>query len=417
MRSLYFQLMTHSNKALIYALIAAFSGFLFGFDMVVISGADQVLQNIWSSSDLFHGLVVMSMALWGTVLGSIYGHIPTDRFGRKKTLLLIGLLFALSAIGSALANDPYFFAAARFLGGLGIGVSTIAAPAYITEIAPDHRRGMMVGLYQFNIVFGILAAYLSNYYFADFGPDSWRWMLGVQVIPAVVFSMACVVLKDSHRWEVQSNNNTFSLWDSKYRRILWLTFFIAFFNQFSGINAFLYYAPRIFELAKLDPEISALSSVGVGIINLIFTMAGLSLIDRFGRKALLTIGGLGYIVSLGLVSLYFLLGWTGISVSLFFIFFIAAHAIGQGAVIWVFISELFPDQLRAKGQAFGATIHWLLAAIIPSLMPFLFEVIGAASVFGFFTLMMILQLAWIRIKVPETKGKSLDVLHQELNVK
>lgn len=417
MRSLYIQFMTNSNKALIYALIAAFSGFLFGFDMVVISGADQVLQTIWSSSDLFHGLVVMSMALWGTVLGSIYGHIPTDRFGRKNTLLLIGVLFALSAIGSALANDPYFFAIARFLGGLGIGVSTIAAPAYITEIAPDHRRGMMVGLYQFNIVFGILAAYLSNYYFADFGAEAWRWMLGVQVIPAVIFSMACVFLKDSHRWDAQSKFNTNSLWDSKYRRILWLTFFIAFFNQFSGINAFLYYAPRIFELAKLDPEIAALSSVGVGIINLIFTMAGLSLIDRFGRKSLLTIGGIGYIVSLGLVSLYFLMGWSGISVSLFFIFFIAAHAIGQGAVIWVFISELFPDHLRAKGQAFGATIHWLLAAIIPSLMPFLFEKIGAAAVFGFFTLMMILQLAWIRIKVPETKGKSLDVLHQELNVK
>lgn len=402
--------MMNARKPILFAVIAAFSGFLFGFDMVVISGADQTLQNLWQSSDLFHGWVVMSMALWGTVIGSVFGHKPTDLLGRKKTLLGVGILFALSALGSAFANDPYTFAFARFLGGIGIGVSTVAAPAYIAEIAPANQRGRLVGLYQFNIVFGILAAYLSNFYFAKFGADAWRWMLGIQIVPASLFSLLTLRLEESTRINADSLTSSEQIYDPKYRRILWLTFFIAFFNQFSGINAFLYYAPRIFELAQLSEDAAALSSIGVGLINLIFTMLGLLMIDRFGRKTLLTIGGIGYVVSLALITFYF----SGIWVSMFFFLFIAAHAVGQGAVIWVLISELYPDHLRAKGQAFGSTTHWVLAAIIPALMPYLFEKVGAATVFGFFTLMMVIQLFWIRLKVTETKGKSLDQIHQEL---
>lgn len=402
--------MMNARKPILFAVIAAFSGFLFGFDMVVISGADQTLQNLWQSSDLFHGWVVMSMALWGTVIGSVFGHKPTDLLGRKKTLLGVGILFALSALGSAFANDPYTFAFARFLGGIGIGVSTVAAPAYIAEIAPANQRGRLVGLYQFNIVFGILAAYLSNFYFAKFGADAWRWMLGIQIVPASLFSLLTLRLEESTRINADSLTSSEQISDPKYRRILWLTFFIAFFNQFSGINAFLYYAPRIFELAQLSEDAAALSSIGVGLINLIFTMLGLLMIDRFGRKTLLTIGGIGYVVSLALITFYF----SGIWVSMFFFLFIAAHAVGQGAVIWVLISELYPDHLRAKGQAFGSTTHWVLAAIIPALMPYLFEKVGAAAVFGFFTLMMVIQLFWIRLKVTETKGKTLDQIHQEL---
>lgn len=402
--------MMNARKPILFAVIAAFSGFLFGFDMVVISGADQTLQNLWQSSDLFHGWVVMSMALWGTVIGSVFGHKPTDLLGRKKTLLGVGILFALSALGSSFANDPYTFAFARFLGGIGIGVSTVAAPAYIAEIAPANQRGRLVGLYQFNIVFGILAAYLSNFYFAKFGADAWRWMLGIQIVPASLFSLLTLRLEESTRINADSLTSSEQISDPKYRRILWLTFFIAFFNQFSGINAFLYYAPRIFELAQLSEDAAALSSIGVGLINLIFTMLGLLMIDRFGRKTLLTIGGIGYVVSLALITFYF----SGIWVSMFFFLFIAAHAVGQGAVIWVLISELYPDHLRAKGQAFGSTTHWVLAAIIPALMPYLFEKVGAAAVFGFFTLMMVIQLFWIRLKVTETKGKTLDQIHQEL---
>ncbi|MEN9699801.1 MAG: hypothetical protein RLZZ301_999 [Bacteroidota bacterium] len=386
----------------------------FGFDMVVISGADQVLQALWKSSDFFHGTVVMSMALWGTVLGSVYGHLPTDRFGRKKSLLFVGLLFSISAIGSAFANDPYTFAAARFIGGIGIGISTIAAPTYISEIAPASKRGQLVGLYQFFIVAGILSAFLSNYLFADFGANAWRWMLGIQALPALLFSVLTLQLTESSRTTTQTQASTQRIFDPKYRRILWLTFFIAFFNQFSGINAFLYYAPRIFELAHLSNNAAAISSIGVGVVNLIFTMLGLVLIDRFGRKSLLKIGGMGYVISLTLVSLYFGFDWTGSSVTYFFFAFIASHAIGQGAVIWVFISELFPNQLRASGQAFGSTVHWVLAALIPALMPWLFKVIGATSVFAIFLFMMLIQLFWIRYYVPETKGKTLEELNQEL---
>jgi MFS family permease len=402
--------MMNSRKPILFAVIAAFSGFLFGFDMVVISGADQTLQSLWHSSDLFHGWVVMSMALWGTVIGSIFGHIPTDLLGRKKTLLGIGVLFAFSALGSAFANDPYTFAFARFLGGIGIGISTVAAPAYIAEISPADQRGRLVGLYQFNIVFGILTAYLSNFYFSKFGTDAWRWMLGIQIVPAFLFSLLTLRLEESTRMSADPLTSTEQIYDPKYRRILWLTFFIAFFNQFSGINAFLYYAPRIFELAQLSEDAAALSSIGVGLVNLVFTMLGLLMIDRFGRKTLLTIGGIGYVISLGLITFYF----SGIWVSMFFFLFIAAHAVGQGAVIWVLISELYPDHLRAKGQAFGSTTHWILAAIIPALMPYLFEKIGAAAVFGFFTFMMVIQLFWIRINVTETKGKTLHQIHEEL---
>ncbi|MEY4287311.1 MAG: hypothetical protein RL511_1399 [Bacteroidota bacterium] len=405
--------MMKNNNYLYAAVIAAFSGFLFGFDMVVISGADQILQKIWHSSDLFHGWIVMSMALWGTVIGSIFGHKPTDLLGRKKTLLAVGLLFAISAFGSALANDPITFAAARFLGGIGIGISTIAAPAYIAEIAPIEKRGRLVGLYQFNIVFGILIAYLSNYYFSKFGAESWRWMLGIQILPALVFSILTLFIMDSLVHSDQHKIAEDSIYKPAYRRILWLTFFIAFFNQFSGINAFLYYAPRIFEIANLNEDAAALSSVGVGLINLIFTMFGLLMIDRFGRKTLLIIGGVGYVISLGLVALFFS-GVQLFDISLLFFLFIASHAIGQGAVIWVFISEIFPNHLRAKGQAFGSTVHWILAAFIPALMPFLFQTIGAAAIFGFFTFMMILQLVWIQYKVRETKSKTLEQIQLEL---
>lgn len=408
--------MKNESKIIAYAVIAAFSGFLFGFDMVVISGADQTLQKLWHSTSIFHGVVVMSTALWGTVLGSVYGHLPTNYFGRKKSLLFVGIIFAISALGSAFAINPISFGIARFIGGIGIGISTIAAPSYIAEIAPENNRGRLVGLYQFNIVLGILSAYLSNYYFAEFGVNAWRWMLGIQTLPAVLFSMCTLLLVESSRWKLNSERNKEkeSIFQPRYRKVLWLVFFIALFNQFSGINAFLYYAPRIFELAGYNASSAYLSSIGAGIINLFFTMIGLALIDYFGRKKLLWIGGLGYILSLGLVSVYFFLNWSGPIVSFFFFLFIAAHAIGQGAVIWVFISEIFPDHLRAKGQAFGSTIHWILAASIPALMPYLFDTIGAGTVFEIFTGMMLLQLFWIKKFVPETKGKTLEEINREL---
>ncbi len=391
-----------NRKILYWSIIVALAGFLFGFDTVVISGADKQLQQLWGSSDLFHGLVVMSSALWGTVIGAIFGSFPTNILGRKKTLIIIGILFFVSSVGTAFANDPIFFSIFRFIGGIGIGASTIAAPTYVSEIAAAKNRGKLVALYQFNIVFGILMAFTSNYYLRDIGENSWRWMLGIQAFPSFVYTLLVFGIPESPRWileykkdhkkavailkqtltdaeieseicaivnEMSHEVKEESIFMKKYRKPLLLAFFIAFFNQFSGINAFLYYAPRIFELSGLEKSASFLSSIGIGIINLIFTMIGISLIDRFGRKTLMYIGSVGYIISLGLVTTAFYFEWKGMAIPLFFFLFIASHAIGQGAVIWVFISELFPNKLRASGTSFGTSVHWVLAALIPSFIP------------------------------------------------
>lgn len=435
-----------SKKIILWSITAALAGFLFGFDVVVISGADKKLQALWESSDSFHGWVVMGAALWGTVLGAIFGGIPTNKYGRKNTLIFIGVLFAVSAIASALANDPFIFAFARFIGGIGVGASTIAAPAYISEIAPAKDRGRLVALYQFNIVFGILIAFLSNYLLSGIGENDWRWMVGVEAIPAVLYILFALKVPKSPRWLLSKSKNdeakkvmalinpdipveqqiaTFqsnsdetniseNIFIKKYRFPLTLAFLIAFFNQFSGINAFLYYAPRIFEEAGLGESTALLSSVGIGVTNLIFTLLGVFLIDKFGRKTLMYIGSVGYIISLSLVSAAFFLGWTGMAVPIFLFLFIAAHAIGQGAVIWVFISEIFPNHLRASGQAFGSSTHWILAALIPSLIPTLFNhpMIGAGVVFLVFAGMMVLQLLFVAFMMPETKGKTLEELEK-----
>ncbi|MFV8376718.1 sugar porter family MFS transporter [Flavobacterium sp. LB1P71] len=435
------------KKIVVWSLIASLAGFLFGFDTVVISGADKKLQVLWNSSDAFHGTVVMGMALWGTVFGAIFGGIPTNKIGRKNTLLWIGILFFISAIGSAFANDPFVFAAFRFIGGLGVGASTIAAPAYISEIAPAKDRGKLVAFYQFNIVLGILVAFLSNYLLRNMGENSWRWMMGVQAIPSFIYTVFICTIPKSPRWLLSksrneeakkvlqlmgqeadfekmmveinqhSNDTTLSnenIFMKKYRTPLILAFFIALFNQLSGINAFLYYSPRIFQEAGLGESTALLSSIGIGAINLVFTLIGVFLIDRLGRKVLMYIGSVGYIISLSLVAMAFFFHWQGMAVPIFLFLFIAAHAIGQGAVIWVFISEIFPNHLRASGQAFGSTTHWVLAAIIPSLIPFLFSTIGPGVVFLFFAVMMVFQLVFVAVLMPETKGISLEELSKKL---
>lgn len=429
-----------------WSLVAALAGLLFGFDTVVISGADKKLQTLWNSSDGFHGAVVMAMALWGTVAGAIFGGFPTQRFGRKQTLLGIGILYTLSAVGSALANDPITFATFRFIGGLGVGISTIAAPAYISEIAPAKQRGRLVGLYQFSLVSGILLAFISNYLLSGIGENDWRWMMGVEAFPAFIYTLLCLGIPKSPRWLITKNrldeakgiysqidpegsfdnlvsemnednskeNNNESIFQSKYRFPLQLAFLVAFFNQLSGINAFLYYAPRIFEEGGLGESTSLLSSIGIGVTNLIFTFIGISLIDKLGRRQLMYIGSFGYIISLSLVSCAFFFQWGGLLIPIFLFLFIAAHAIGQGAIIWVFISEIFPNHLRNAGQSFGTSVHWVLAAIIPSFVPLLFGSIGAGVVFLIFALFMVLQLVFVHYMMPETRGISLEKLSKTL---
>ena len=429
-----------------WSLVAAFAGLLFGFDTVVISGADKKLQSLWGSSDAFHGSVVMAMALWGTVAGALFGAFPTQRLGRKKTLLWVGVFYSVSAIGSALANDPFSFAIFRFIGGLGVGVSTIAAPAYISEIAPAKDRGRLVGLYQFSLVFGILLAFVSNYLLSGIGENDWRWMMGVEAFPAIFYTLLCFRIPRSPRWlissglldeaktvfmqidpegsfdqlvnEINENSNKTSseesIFDEKYRFPLKLAFLVAFFNQLSGINAFLYYAPRIFEEGGLGESTSLLSSIGIGVTNLIFTFIGISLIDKLGRRSLMYYGSFGYIISLSLVACAFFFEWGGLLIPIFLFLFIAAHAIGQGAIIWVYISEIFPNHLRNSGQSFGVSVHWVLAAIIPSFVPLLFASIGPGVVFSIFAIFMVFQLIFVHYMMPETRGISLEELSKKL---
>ena len=429
-----------------WSLVAAFAGLLFGFDTVVISGADKKLQSLWGSSDAFHGSVVMAMALWGTVAGALFGAFPTQRLGRKKTLLWVGVFYSVSAIGSALANDPFSFAIFRFIGGLGVGVSTIAAPAYISEIAPAKDRGRLVGLYQFSLVLGILLAFVSNYLLSGIGENAWRWMMGVEAFPAIFYTLLCFRIPRSPRWlissglldeaktvfmqidpegsfdqlvnEINENLNKTSIeesiFDKKYRFPLKLAFLVAFFNQLSGINAFLYYAPRIFEEGGLGESTSLLSSIGIGVTNLIFTFVGISLIDKLGRRSLMYYGSFGYIISLSLVACAFFFEWGGLLIPVFLFLFIAAHAIGQGAIIWVYISEIFPNHLRNSGQSFGVSVHWVLAAIIPSFVPLLFASIGPGVVFSIFAIFMVFQLIFVHYMMPETRGISLEELSKKL---
>jgi sugar porter (SP) family MFS transporter len=441
------------SKLYYWSITVALAGFLFGFDTVVISGADKALEKLWAgntlfgNSEAFHGIVVMSSALWGTVLGAIFGAWPTNNWGRKNTLILIGVFYSVSALGSALVSDPYLFAILRFLGGIGVGISTIAAPAYVSEIAPAKNRGQLVALYQFNIVFGILMAFASNYLISELIlVETWRWMIGIEFLPALIYTILVFGIPKSPRWQIMKgkiedakktlkllspnqdidaevdqilnlqtkNTNKVSIFSKTYKTPLLLVLALAAFNQFSGINAFLYYSPRIFELAGLEESSALIGSIGVGVVNLIFTLIGMSLIDKLGRKQLMYMGSLGYIVSLGLVAYAFATKWFGLHIPVFFFLFIASHAIGQGAVIWVFISELFPNQLRAQGQSVGSSTHWVLAAIIPALVPFLFAEIGPSTVFGIFAFMMILQLVWVHFVMPETKGLQLEKLSEQM---
>ena len=437
------------NKLLFWSIISALAGFLFGFDTVVISGAEQKIQALWGLSPFLHGLAI-SGALWGTVLGSLVGAFPTDKFGRKKTLIWIGALYLISAVWSATAGDVFSFIIARFLGGVGIGISTVASPLFISEIAPPARRGRLAGMFQFNIVFGILVAFLSNYLIGKYmGENAWRWMLGVMAVPSLIYTACCLMLPESPRWLIANRgqraeglvvlkkinpdmpdaelnamadsieaaatreNKAGGFWSGHLSRPILLAFLIAFFNQLSGIYAILYFAPRIFKMTGLGESAALLQSVGIGVTNLVFTFVGLWLIDRLGRRTLLYIGSFGYIASLGLCSWAFFTSHFSIVPTCIFAF-IASHAIGQGAVIWVFIAEIFPNRFRATGQSLGSATHWVFAALLTLFFPKMVDALPAGIVFLIFTGMMVLQLVWVKMMVPETKGVSLEGLETKL---
>ncbi len=517
-----------------WSLVSALAGFLFGFDTVVISGAEKTIQSLWGLGAGLHGFAIGS-ALYGTVLGSLFGGWPTDRFGRKKTLLCIGVLYVISAVGCAFANGVTMFIIARVIGGIGIGISTVAAPLYISEIAPPAYRGRLTGMFQFNIVFGILIAFASNALLAGIGENAWRWMLGVAAFPSIIYTFFCFGIPESPRWLIGRKGDRAAgvkvlkliepdassaqiemdadailaasserasagkFWTWRLRVPILLAFLIAFFNQLSGINAILYFAPRIFELTGLGAKVAMLQSVGIGVTNLIFTFVGLWLIDRLGRRTLLYIGSFGYIISLGLCAFAFFhwapqfkvasnasallavstqiekagpsdraklengfagakdalvkasadarytpgpviipaqaspadvtqiakdvmataskaIGSGGQMVMLCIFAFIAAHAIGQGAVIWVFISEIFPNRHRAEGQTLGSSTHWIFAALLTTLFPKMVTAFPPGYVFALFAFMMVLQLIWVKTMVPETKGVPLEQMQKRLGI-
>ena len=439
-----------NGRIFFWSLTSALAGFLFGFDTVVISGAEKTIQSLWGLSPGLHG-IAMASALYGTVVGALVGGWPTDRFGRKATLLWIGVLYFIGAAGSALAPDVSTFIAARVIGGLGIGISTVAAPLYISEIAPPRYRGRLAGLFQFNIVFGILIAFVSNALLAGVGESAWRWMLGVAAFPSLLYTLLCFGIPESPRWllgkkgdresglkvlhqiqpdasdaEIESEADEIiaassekassaHFWTRRLRKPILLAIFIAFFNQLSGINAILYFAPRIFELTGLGANAALLQSIGIGVSNLIFTFVGLWLIDRLGRRTLLIIGSFGYIASLGLVAwAFFTERFSIVPVCIFA--FIAAHAVGQGAVIWVFISEIFPNRHRAEGQALGSFTHWIFAALLTTFFPKMVSAFPPSYVFSFFASMMVLQLIWVKTMVPETKGVPLEQIQKQLGI-
>ncbi len=431
-----------NKHVLFWSITVGLGGMLFGLDVAVISGAELAIQALWKLDSWTHGLAIAT-ALYGTVVGAALGGIPADRFGRKPTLLWIGVSFFVSSIGAALASNVEYFMLFRFLGGLGIGASSVVAPIYISEIAPAKHRGKLVISFQLNVVLGILIAYISNYFIQGMEND-WRIMLGVVGIPSLLFSILILFTPETPTFLLLKRNDLEGakkvlaladpnpeetiqritenqktqiqgerLFSKKFITPLVLSFLFSFFNQMSGINAIIYYAPRIYELTGLGKESALLSTAGIGLANLLFTMVGWYFIDRVGRRKLMYIGSFGYIISLGLITLSFYQESFAM-VPLYIFVFIASHAIGQGSVIWVFISEIFPNSVRASGMAWGSLTHWVLAALVANFFPIFTEMFGGTVIFGFFGLMMIGQLAYVMFMMPETKGTSLEEIEKQM---
>ena len=442
------------------AIVAAVGGLIFGFDTAVISGANAALKKQFHLDDGGLGATV-AIATVGTIIGALIGGRSADRFGRRKLLFFIGILYVLGALGTALAPSHLVLMIFRFIGGIGVGLSSVCAPIYTAEIAPARVRGRLVGLVQFNIVLGILVAYLSNYIVAQIVHDpqiAWRWMLGVMVVPSVLFLVFLMTVPETPRWLMAKGHeekaiaisrrlcNTVEESDEqiqeirdqlaaagsqatlsqfftrRYFKVIALAFFIAMFNQLSGINAILYYAPEVMKQAGADDNAALLMSVAVGLMNLIATMAALTVIDRIGRRSLMIVGSIGYLVSMGfLTAVMFMFqghfnSTSSTLVLVGLLVFIAAHAFGQGSVIWVFISEIFPTRVRGLGQSLGSLTHWVFAAITTYAFPPIIGAWGGGWAFSIFLVCMFGQLVWVLTKMPETKGIPLEEMEDKLGL-
>ncbi|MBX2843364.1 MAG: sugar porter family MFS transporter [Flammeovirgaceae bacterium] len=437
------------KKIFMASIVASLGGLLFGFDTAVISGAEQSIKVVFGLDGFWHGFT-NSIALIGTIIGALFSGMLGDNYGRRDTLIVLAVFYSVSALGSGLADSWMGFLIYRFLGGLAVGASSVLGPIYISEIAPAKLRGRLVAMFQFNIVFGILVAFFSNYLINSLVEnEAWRWMLGIEFVPAVLFFTLLFLIPRSPRWLVKKNRheeakqilsnlntekseqifeaitnsllqeregNKEKLFIKKFSFPLILAFLLATFNQFSGINAIMYYAPRIFEMTGLAKDTALLQVVIIGMTNMVFTIVAMFVIDKFGRKSLMKIGSIGMIVCLGLTSFTFYQeNFTGYAVLIYLVGFIAFFAFSQGAVIWVFLAEVFPNSVRAKGQAFGSLTHWVWAALLTWTFPMVAELNqGGFYAFTFFTIAMVVQLIFVLKVMPETKGKSLEELEKQL---
>ena len=396
------------------AFAAAAAGFLFGYDTAVINGGEQQIQSLWGLSPALHGWV-MSSALWGTVLGAFAGGRATDRLGRRPALILVGALYFVSAVWSALAAGPWDLMAARFIGGIGVGLSSIAAPVYIAEISPPERRGQLGGLFQFNIVLGMVVSQFANWAIgsAGLGDSTWRWMLGAEAVPALAFAVLALFLEESPRWlgmrasgqgAVRPSAPFFGRANAKP---VMLAFCVAMFNQLSGINAMMYFAKRIFEMAGFSAQGALGAAAALSIVLGLGTFAGLFLIDRLGRRQLLVAGTIGCVIAHFATAAAFVFDF-GLLAALCIFPFIVFFALGQGVVIWVFISEIFPQELRSRGQSFGSLVHWTFCAALTFVFPWMAATWASWLIFAFFGMCLSAHLAWAVWICPETKGKKLE---------
>lgn len=425
------------------AFVASLGGLLFGFDTAVISGAEKSIQAVYNLSDFAHGFTIAT-ALIGTIIGALICGKPAEKYGRRWSLIVIAYLYLVSAIGSAVIVNWYSFMFFRFMGGLAVGASSVVGPMYIAEVSPSHWRGRFVAFFQFNIVLGIVIAYVANYNIVGI-PHDWQWMLGIEAIPALLFGLLLMTVPESPRWlikqnlvdkarmvlrkigepdvdrEVKSIEESLedtevvgeNLFQKKYFYPVLIAFLISSFNQLTGINAILYYAPRIFELSGVFREGAMMQSIVIGLTNLTFTMIGMLLIDKVGRKKLIGFGSIGMFLSLFLVARgFYLEKFEGYYMMLSLMGYIAFFAVSLGATIWVVISEVFPNSVRAKGQVFGSMTHWVWSALLSCFFP-IFLSIGGTYIFGFFSVIALGSLVFA-IKLPETRNKSLEQIQKEL---
>ncbi|HXY13382.1 MAG TPA: sugar porter family MFS transporter [Terriglobales bacterium] len=431
------------------AVVASLGGLLFGFDTAVISGTTGALAQTYHLTPRLLGITVSS-AIWGTVLGAMLAGFPGERYGRRDSLRGLAVLYLISGLGCAVAWNWYALVAFRFIGGLGIGGSSVLGPMYIAEIAPAKWRGRLVGLFQFNVVFGILLAYFSNYVIGlqQFGAAEWRWDLGVTAIPAAVFFVMLFTIPRSPRWlvkkgrisearsvlqatgdenfehdlqeiiqslTVEQKQAAEKLFSRQYLFPIFLAVSIGMFNQLSGINAILYYLNDIFSHAGFSKVSGSLQAVVVGATNLIFTVLAMSIIDRVGRKTLLLIGSVGTALCLAGVATIFFTGQHQNFLLWLLVGYIAFFGFSQGAVIWVYLAEVFPNNVRAKGQSLGSFSHWFMNALISQVFPLMAARSGAYP-FVFFSVMMVVQFFVVLFVYPETKGLTLEEMQRKMAI-